>query len=331
MPHKYDKLPLLPNESARHTSGIFRRALARLAGRANNLSPIDQADIAPLQDTRAEHEQPPRALSFSITSEKHPERNEDSHFTTDIAGRVLAGGVFDGVGGDAGSERASQIAAEHLADSFSILDNSNMTPDQAASFARDHVLFTNATIAGDKIPHIKTTIALASIHTDPHTHNQFASLTWAGDSRVYIIRNGAIVYRTLDDGASNAATIPLLDDMYPEEALNYRAQAFLESVDEDPCYELWPIFHFRNAITNCLGSGSSLPVLHQASVPVEPKDTVLITSDGIHDNLTNREILSLLAGGATVEELTNAALARSQNKDHIRAKSDDMTAVTLTV
>ncbi len=64
-------------------------------------------------------------------------------------------------------------------------------------------------------------------------------------------------------------------------------------------------------------------------------DRLVITTDGIHDNLTNSEIEALLqqmgSSDVAVNALVQAALLRSKHPSHIRAKHDDMTEVALSL
>lgn len=321
----------LEDEILRRNAQRLNQELAKLARNADLILPADQR-AEPQSDgseqvQNNEYEQAPRASSYSIACERHPERNEDSHFTVDLPGRVLAGGVFDGLGGQPGSERASQLAAETVAGSFNILATDAMTPDRASQFAEDLFMGANTVIRYDK-PNIATTAAFTSIYTNPETGERFASIAWAGDSRTYIIRDGQILFRTLDDGVPEH--IPALDELHGNEAPEYRAQAFLESVVERPTGMLGVLFHYRNKITNCL-EGDNSPIAHTADIAVQPGDIVLMTSDGIHDNLTNSEIVEIITAGGGVKELVEAALSRSRDIDHIRAKPDDMTGVLLTV
>jgi serine/threonine protein phosphatase PrpC len=60
---------------------------------------------------------------------------------------------------------------------------------------------------------------------------------------------------------------------------------------------------------------------------------LVLTSDGIHDNLMDSEIGGLLARHLDVEEaaraLVTAARRRSEEMDHVRSKDDDLTALVV--
>lgn len=271
-----------------------------------------------------------RADSHSIACERHPWCNEDASFALNMQGRALVGGVFDGLGGYSGSERASKAAAETAISRYIAGGDEYMTPERAAAFATEVLVEAEARIDEDYAL-IATTAAMASIHTNPETGGRFATIAWAGDSRVYVIRNGQIVYRTLDDGSAGSSD--LLDEIYPDEPEPaYRAQAFLESCEDTSDFptELKRIFHDRNYIENCLG-GRDKAIIHTKEIDVQPGDIILASSDGVHDNLTNKEILAILTAGGGVQGLTEAARLRSRDDDHARHKPDDITAVILRV
>lgn len=301
---------------------IVPRILRRIARLATSTWYISEDEA--YTDTR-EYAPTPRAFSESIASERHPERNEDSCFTIDEGGQMLAGGVFDGVGGNPGSERASYNAANFIFNQFNQLPHDVLTPDNAARFTRRAFLLANKTISKDSC-HIATTAAVASLHTNPNNQERFVNIAWAGDSRVTIIRGGYIHYRTLDDGMTRNR--PALDELFPNEAPEYRQQAFLESAEGDIDPRLASLFRSRNMIKNCLDGVGGVDI-HTIAIYTEPGDTILITSDGIHDNLTNAEILEIINTGGTVTQLVDAALERSRDFDHIRGKSDDITGVIL--
>ena len=66
-------------------------------------------------------------------------------------------------------------------------------------------------------------------------------------------------------------------------------------------------------------------------VDVRVGDKLIVTSDGIHDNLTDTEISKVLAQSPdnqkAVENLTESARKRSRDTNHLRFKPDDMSAV----
>jgi protein phosphatase len=67
---------------------------------------------------------------------------------------------------------------------------------------------------------------------------------------------------------------------------------------------------------------------------VESGDLLILTSDGVHDNLTSEEIQGLLQGTSTEDcasILTRAANVRAKQQGHARAKMDDITVVAVKI
>ena len=95
-------------------------------------------------------------------------------------------------------------------------------------------------------------------------------------------------------------------------------------------------FTKRNQITKSLGTKANGP-LKVDIVPIEKGDRFLITSDGIHDNLTKNEIQEIVKQYPTIDEivknLIDRSLARSRQPKEIemRAKPDDMSVVLVAV
>ncbi|MEO5949785.1 MAG: PP2C family serine/threonine-protein phosphatase, partial [Candidatus Saccharimonas sp.] len=112
----------------------------------------------------------------------------------------------------------------------------------------------------------------------------------------------------------------------------------------DPFY--WNYLYQRNIIASHLSSDYSHKRLtvDTLDVPLQRGDTILLTSDGIHDNLTDDEIAEIVANRRdTAQMLVRAAQARSHEShnqvidtedgpyeaDYFRPKPDDMTAITM--
>lgn len=263
-----------------------------------------------------------RVSASTNASEKHPGQSDDRYVVVDKPGTGIVAGVFDGVGSKSGSEKAAMITAAAVEAVYGELYSERMTLDQAKHRAK--LTLEKAKEAIDNTGEdISTTAAVVSLHTDPETDKPFAAIAWAGDSRVVIIRDGKSVYRTRDDGFS--LLLPELDAQFPREEPEYRMQAFFETATEVP-YGWERIFKLRKDIYNCIGSEST-PDIHTDTVDTEPGDIILITTDGIHDNLTTQEILDTINMGDGPSGLIKAAKIRSGDRGHIRAKADDMTAV----
>jgi len=72
----------------------------------------------------------------------------------------------------------------------------------------------------------------------------------------------------------------------------------------------------KNTLFNALGTGG-VKQENVFSVRVEPGQKLLLTSDGVHDNLTDAEIEQLLASGKSMEQITEAAYGTGRKPDDI--------------
>jgi serine/threonine protein phosphatase PrpC len=102
--------------------------------------------------------------------------------------------------------------------------------------------------------------------------------------------------------------------------------------------ELGSFFAKRNVMTRSLGEFK--PKEHElqlGSFEVQPGDRLLLTSDGVPDNLTFDEIQELALKHRGVEELAAYLVERARQRsrlskeENVRAKKDDMTAVAVEI
>src|SRR5258708_8890208 len=87
-------------------------------------------------------------------------------------------------------------------------------------------------------------------------------------------------------------------------------------------------------MTQALG-GRLPPAIHVDQVSIVPGDRILLCTDGIHDNLTDKEVEDTLRNGprnTVARLLVEQSLLRSrqERQDTIRAKPDDMSAIVMT-
>jgi protein phosphatase len=147
-----------------------------------------------------------------------------------------------------------------------------------------------------------------------------------GDSRVYRLKaNGSLEVITLDDGFFFA------DDQEEAKAIQERLSEITNldelTEDERTCW------NWRNKISQALGQEEITP--HIEIVDIDSGDTILIPTDGIHDNLTHGEIEDILKGNSSSENPVPAlidaaqAVSRKDEKENPRAKQDDMTAIVV--
>lgn len=262
--------------------------------------------------------------AFSVPSDRRPERNEDAYF---IDARNKALGVFDGVSGnqDYGSAHASQLAAEIAAQHLK--DERVQVPRvlshlvlQDAIFAGHHAIVNNPAEGA-------TTAVVAKVFEDEKAV-PYAAVASAGDSRPYRLRDGVLTHLTIDD------TIVTEHYEYNAAMSLQERMANVVALPKDDV-ELMNAFRQRGIITSFLGMREYPPVVTVSDFEVHDGDKILLTSDGIPDNLTTDEIKAITeanySADTIVRMLVDAAQARSRDKTHLRAKPDDMTAALLVV
>lgn len=262
------------------------------------------------------------ASGRTIASENHPNSNDDTFFVdTDN----LAFGVFDGVGGLSGSAQASRIASETIKDFLkrASVDNvSSPVPKQLT----DAMLAGHDAILSQTTERVATTATIAKIFTD-NNGEQFVAVESVGDSRAYLLRDGELKMLTIDHGAMVSGTDS--EKLALQQKLANVVDVSELSVKEQA------LFKDRNMISNSLGDRLNDPSFSGTITHVKPGDKIFLSTDGVHDNLTTDEIKRLLNSGKADSEIVDdviwAALMRSRNPKHIRAKKDDTTAVVVTI
>ena len=193
--------------------------------------------------------------------------NEDSYVVKPEHGMWA---VADGVGG----HEAGQLASQTLTASLGSVGPAVSQADQLARF-EDRVLRAN-----EKIREITqangggtmgTTVAGILIFNFAYT------CAWAGDSRVYRIRNGAIEQISHD----HSEVQELVDSgvIKPEDA------------------KTWPR---RNVITRAVGIFDD-PGLESAQGEIEPEDAFLVCSDGLTGHLSDEDIRDHVEGKRSQE------------------------------
>jgi serine/threonine protein phosphatase PrpC len=287
----------------------------------------------------------------SIAHEGHPERNED---TIMVDRRRGLASVFDGVGGENAGEIASQLGARVIRQAWERTmhqlqpDNSSdllMLHDDLDIQVLLHQLLEEAQSAisdeGDRkakaaattqeqVSYPATTAVVAALCQHAGKKGYVMGYAHAGDSRLYLLRPDEPLQRlTRDDGYF---MLKIEDHTLSEEDALRIEQA--TQVDELSERER-EIFDKRNGITQRLGhltpKAPSLTI-HTAQTMIFPGDRILLCSDGIHDNLTDAEIETIVRRGArttVARHLVKLALDRSR-EGCLRAKQDDMSAVVIT-
>jgi protein phosphatase len=208
--------------------------------------------------------------------------------------------VADGMGGHARGEVAAQLTMQTVAAIYQRMAKP-LLPDPArfleeAIQASHHELHRYR--AEQSLPEApRTTVVVCIV--------QRGVATWAhaGDSRLYLIRNGAIVQRTLDHSRVHHLVSSGL--IRPEDAKDHPE---------------------RNRIFNCLGAfvAPSVEISHPTAL--HSGDVLMLCTDGLWGALNDRAIVGAFAEATVmraVPELVDAALETAGNE------ADNCTALAM--
>jgi protein phosphatase len=279
----------------------------------------------------------------SIACERHPLRNEDSILVHEPTGLVA---VFDGVGGSAAGEIASQTAARATNQEWRYFLRHHQKGRKIHTFleqcdtyelcnllqhlireADEHVRTEGARRAGTD--DLATTVAMATFCQQPESKNYTMFYAHVGDSRIYLLRDKEPLKRlTNDDGL--LAKLVENQIISAEDALRIDQVMQADQLSDTE----FSYFRLRGGITQALG-GPLPPTIHTNQITVYPGDRILLCTDGIHDNLVDEEIEQIMRTSprtSTARMLVEQSLLRSHQERHmtVRAKPDDMSAIVLT-
>jgi len=247
--------------------------------------------------------------SFSIASATHPKENQDRFF---IDEKGKAAGVFDGLGGVSHGEQAASWCTDCFKKRLDI-DNLERSFDFCHNFLKNKA-------SGAFDHEIATTGAIIKIFT----HRNTSLVVWGsvGDSRVYKYSNNKLIQLTTDDS--------LITQAFERGWIKQRQEKKIDQT-ADP-QKLNPIeknlFQSRNIITQALGIGVMKPRIGKTGV--KSGDLIILTTDGVHDNLVDKETEQILEVDSKdpAKDLVREAIRVSET-DSVRAKADDITAVVV--
>lgn len=235
-------------------------------------------------------------------------------------------GVFDSVGGRDNGRLVSHLAGETISAYWQALSETERqgSPEGIERTLQGAIRQADTALAELPIPAAQrrpaTTLALCVLSF----HHGLASATVAhvGDSRVYLARLGQPLQRlTTDHGYFRFA---VQRKLLTEENAWRVEQA---EHDEDLSPEDQAHFERRHQIT-CAVGWSDFPTIPVSSHSLLPGDQLVLCTDGLHDNLADREIEALvqIPCQTAALQLVHAASQRSQ-QTHVRAKRDDISVI----
>jgi PPM family protein phosphatase len=280
---------------------------------------------------------------FSVANERHPDRNED-FVTTDPCNGLAA--VFDGVGGSAAGEIASHTAARAIHLGWKRILRQVQKVHHAQGFLDDcdaaslKDILRTLTLEADELVRtegarragtddLATTLAIAALCREHGQKHYTMAFGHVGDSRIYLLREQEPLKRlTSDDGL----LARLVENQIVNDADALRID---QAMRADQLSDMeFSYFRLRGGITQALG-GPVPPTVHLDQTSIQAGDRILLCTDGIHDNLTDEEIQTILKTAprtTAARLLVDQAVIRSRQERNVilRAKPDDISAVVIT-
>ncbi len=259
----------------------------------------------------------------TIPSDKHPESNEDAVLELDDAFAV-----FDGVGGQKGGNEASRLARQAVKEGLATIAP-GLSAEETVDALKKVLEEANRRVLEEATGELKGMAATVSLVKLAEGNR--AAVANLGDSRVYVLRGGEgrLEQITLDDNQAFLAA-------ESEDAARTLQSKFNNLTDPSKLSEAeLAAFRNRNVILQALGGSTIRPRTY--IIDLQPGDKLLLSSDGIHDNLTDLEIEKILTEGASPETLarvlSSAAqeVARVGKEKNVRSKMDDISALVVEV
>ena len=273
-----------------------------------------------------------REISGAATLGKK-EPNEDAYFVNETR-RFFA--VFDGLGGEGNADIASSTAKYSIADKlYKLTDNMSLETCKETVDALLRSIHKKVKTKQEEVGNYRmgTTVSAVYIMKDGT-----AVIGNIGDSRVYLLKSGSLSVEqlTLDDNGVYCKYN--LDERY----IIQKEVADLETYENLHDEIINDFIHSkdRQVVVQSLGSKTIEP--HIYTKKLEPGDMLLLTSDGVHDNLTDSHIADcLLENKSHPQEAANALIqAAKQITEQYseekyqkgipqRSKPDDITAIVV--
>ncbi|HYK08705.1 MAG TPA: protein phosphatase 2C domain-containing protein [Candidatus Eisenbacteria bacterium] len=286
-------------------------------------------------------------LAITSTGEKtevnpeHPERNDDTYF---FDAENLRGGIFDGAGGHTGSDKASraaQNAIREVMDRFPLKGNFPELPIKEQFLEAFNLASDRVRALGEG----KTTASVFQVVRSAQDGSPKLLVGNIGDSRVWIRRKDGTITQVTQDGNAvrNWYRQALKNTDNNQQAVEHAYNDISRVLDTTQKREDIPSFASgywdRRNEANLLGAEDFTERFEFFESPIEDGDTIFLTTDGVHDNLTLQEITAIAHEIADPQAFSEALVAKAKGvadlydptkpfnqQAVLRAKPDDITA-----
>lgn len=224
---------------------------------------------------------------FQYTNKGSREVNQDFVIHGSLPDNSAVFVVADGMGGYSDGATASKVVSEAIYD-FIEMNYLQYTPavilKEAISFANDALMLKRMTMAAQKMGCVITVLFVTG---------GSAYLTWLGDSRIYMYRDGQEVYRTEDHSVVNElAKIKTL-----------RASSYEK---------------YSSIVTKSIMGEDPIDVAPVRKIEIEHGDIFVLCSDGFHKEIDMTKALSY--DDSKKEELDVVADTISDNFSFIKVE-----------
>lgn len=223
--------------------------------------------------------------------------------------------VIDGMGGHEGGSEAANVIGRALSDKIDGIDL-NQSEDVLVREIKRIVSEIQQEVI-KRVPYNGGAAVTFSI-TKPNGVVIIASM---GDTRAYVIKKEGTIYpATIDNesgyGATSVEEVGRKRGTEAQQLDNYDKESNDRALNDK--------FKRRNIVDNVFVSNERNVINPGITIlKLNEGDNLVLTSDGVHDNLTLLEIRdAFVKGGA--EGLLNTAVERSKNYSHVRNKPDDI-------
>lgn len=207
--------------------------------------------------------------------------------------------VADGMGGHAGGDVASHIAAQRIAEA----DQPYATPDDAVAALHEALISANGLLAETVFDHNELTGMGTTVSAIARVGDSFA-LAHIGDSRVYRFRGGELTQMTTDH--TFVQRLVESGRITPEEAAVHPRRAVLMRV---------------------LGDVDASPEIDTAVFDVKPGDRWMLCSDGLSGYVTEEKMTQVLGTIRTAQGAADRLVKESL--DH--GAPDNVTVVLVDI
>lgn len=208
--------------------------------------------------------------------------------------------ICDGAGGYNGGAFASKWVANYIINSFRSYDgNIEIKEFLINSIIESNKQLIEQSDENSDLNGMKTTLAMLYIHCSKGISFHL------GDSRIYQIRSGRIIFRTNDHS-------------YVQELINDK-KISKKDAHKHPK---------SNIITRALGATSKIQI-EIKDLLINENDIILLTSDGIHGLLTDAQILSNVNNCANLGEICKKLcdLSETEGIKTKNSKHDNLTVL----